>query len=265
MAPVTAVPTTGPAEPAAGAPVVWHRGHLVRGHGVASGTAPDSPYPAGTIALQRPFFAASGFDLGPCQDATLNLDFPGSRWLLRQPDHRVERLCWSDRHPPETFSLWRCRLRRLGPAPGTAAADPRSGEPVPALIYYPHPETKRAHPQPGSLLEVLAPPLGAVVPGEGFALELDPRRCRRIQPARLRARLLEFLKFRVLAAQEQFFADLRPSGAGAGPARSEPDLDLARFRRWLGPAGCSEALDLDDADLARVLEQARALYTDLRP
>jgi hypothetical protein len=216
---------------------LWVEGRLVAGHGVASGRAADSPYPSGTIALQAPLFATHGLDLAPYHAATLNLSFAPGEWRLRDPDHHVPELRWTDRHPPETFSFWHCRLRRLS---DPAAAD------SPALIYHPHPETKRAHHQSLSLLEVLAPPLPAVTMGERFALALDPRRCRLIQPARLRARLLEFLKFRVLAAQEAFFS---------------PEPDATALRRWL--AGLwPEACDLSDADLLRCLEQARQLYTE---
>jgi hypothetical protein len=214
-----------------------HIGRLVRGHGVASGRAVDSPYPAGTIALQTPLFAAHGIDLSPFQSATLNLDFSPGDWRLRDPDHCVERLAWSDCHPPETFSFWRCQLQ---PHQGNA-------QPVAALIYYPHPETKQAHHQPPGLLELLAPRLGAVAPGDRFTLWVDQRRCRLIQPARLRARLLEFLKFRVLAAQDGFFND-----------------DIGAFRSWL-QASWPEARDLGDADLQLTLDQARALYTEMGP
>jgi hypothetical protein len=41
----------------------WHRCQRVSGHGVASGQAAASPYPAGTIALQSPHFASLGLDL----------------------------------------------------------------------------------------------------------------------------------------------------------------------------------------------------------
>ena len=68
---------------------------------------------------------------------------------------------------------------------------------------------------------------------------------------RLRAQLLEFLKFRVLAAQAEFFADWRPSPGEA----IEPRL----FRSWLG--GClPEALALGDADLLATCAKAWALY-----
>ena len=225
------------AAPPAADPRMWCEGRLVAGHGVASGRAADSPYPAGTITLQAPLFAARGLDLSPYQQATLNLDFSPGEWRLCEPDHHIPQLRWTDRHPPETFSFWHCRLRRLSDADGMD---------WPALIYYPHPDTKRAHHQSPALLELLAPPLPGVQVGERFALGLPRRRCRLIQPARLRARLLEFLKFRVLAAQEAFFT---------------PEADATALRRWLADLW-PEACDLSDADLLRTLEQARLLYTE---
>ncbi len=217
------------------------QGRLVGGHGVASGRAVDSPYPAGTIALQRPCFAALGLDLSGFAAATLNLDFSPGEWRLQQPDHRFEQLRWTELHPPETFSFWRCRIRHLARTEGSPPWHP-------ALIYYPHPDTKQVHHQPASVLEVLAPPLGTVTPGDRFELCLDSRRCRLIQPARLRAQLLEFLKFRVLAAQEAFF-----TGGAAG--------DAAALRPWL-QQHWPQACDLSDADLQLTLEQARFLYTE---
>jgi len=217
----------------------WWQGALVAGHGVASGRALDSPYPAGTIALQTPFFAAAGLDLSPYQAGTLNLSFHPGEWRLQDPDHCFEQLHWTDRHPPETFSFWRVQLRRL------VSDQP----PLQALIYHPHPETKQAHHQSPALLELLAPPLGPLATGEAFAVGVDPRRCRLIQPAPLRARLLEFFKFRVLAAQDSFFA-----------AYQGPD-GLLSLRHWLGQQW-PEACDLSDLDLQRTLDQARLLYTE---
>jgi len=75
---------------------------------------------------------------------------------------------------------------------------------------------------------------------------------------RLRARLLEFLKFRVLAAQETFFDDLRLPDAQEVPADWDR-LDIAAFRAWLAPLW-PEALALADGDLRRCLEDARRLY-----
>jgi len=176
----------------------WVRCRLVAGHGVASGRAATSPYPAGTIQLQTPFFAARGIDLWPFFAGTLNLEAPRGHWRLSDPDAHFEALEWTDRHPPETFSFWHCRLRV--PAELTAAATAGGGAEVSrgdavragaggaagagrgawsgdagglgagacqgvpgrgtgegtapavvdpaglaALLYYPHPETKRTH------------------------------------------------------------------------------------------------------------------------
>lgn len=85
--------------------------------------------------------------------------------------------------------------------------------------------------------------------------------------ARLRARLLEFLKFRVLAAQGEFFETFRAdSAAGAAAdvgadAGMEPadDLDAELLRRWLRPLW-PEALALGDAELRETFRQARRLY-----
>jgi hypothetical protein len=110
---------------------------LVAGHGVASGRAATSPYPAGTIHLQAPFFAARGIDLAPYFAGTLNLEASWGHWRLNDPDERVEALAWTDRHPPETFSFWHCRLRvpiapRGQRSPDTAAnRAPRSGNGAP--------------------------------------------------------------------------------------------------------------------------------------
>ena len=215
----------------------WHRAQLVRGYGVASGLALDSPYPAGTIALQAPYFAAHGLDLGAYYPGTLNFSFSDTRWQLSEPDWQVEHLCWTDRHPPETFSFWRVALRWQGvPAP------------LEALLYWPHPETKQAHQHSPDRLEVLAPWIANVASLSELELGVDPRRCRRVQPLRLQARLLEALKFRVLASQQQFFAGLET---------------MAALRHWLA-AIQPEALDLSDQELLLVLERARALYCDER-
>ena len=225
-------------------PIMWHAGILVSGHGVASGRAPDCPYPAGTIAMQAPLFLEHGLDLSRLEQATLNLDFAPGEWRLRDPDHHMPLLRWCEQHPPETFSFWSVVLRRLVDSPAGV---------VSALIYYPHPETKRAHHHSASRLELLAPPLPGVTLGERFEVGIDPRRCRLIQPARLRARLLEFLKFRVLAAQDSFFCFGEPLASGAH--------SVGGLRRWLASAW-PEACDLSDDDLLLTLEQARALYTE---
>ena len=226
----------------------WHRCQRVRGHGVASGQAPASPYPAGTIALQTPHFARLGLDLSGCHPATLNLRVPGGHWQLQRPSWHVERMRWTPLHPPETFSFWPCLLRwqplPCG-SPGEAQAQPVAG-----WIYRPDPATKTRHFQPADQLEVLSPWIAAVDQGARLELGVDGRHCRLIETARLRSRLLEFLNFRVLAAQEQFFAEFQGPGAAAS------------LRRWLAARGCREGLELDDGELLAVLQTARRLYLD---
>ena len=220
--------------------LTWHAGTLVRGYGVASGEAVDSPYPAGTISLQAPLLAQRGVDLSGFHPATLNLAFGGCRWRLRDPDAQVVRLRWSDRHPPETFSFWRVRLRRPG-----------QGHGLEALIYYPHPETKRNHHHSPDRLELLAPWIEGLAAGAQLEIGVDPRRCLPIWPQALQARLLEALKFRVLASQEAFFA-----GYGQGV-----ELSAGAFRSDL-PQLLPAAAALSDSELLEVLERARFLYGD---
>ena len=149
----------------------WHRCVRLDGHGVASGIANTdparsaSPYPRGTLEMQAPYFAAQGLDLSPFWLGTLNLSVAPAWWLLQQPDYHFPHLRWTDLHPPETFSFWEIQLRCSGQA--------RS---YPALIYYPHPETKARHWQPPSVLEVLAPFMDLLPSDNRFELGVDPRR-----------------------------------------------------------------------------------------
>lgn len=218
----------------------WHGCRVVRGYGVASGRCASSPYPAGTISLQAPLFAQQGIDLSPYYPGTLNLAFADTRWRLSQPDAHVARLAWSDRHPPETFSFWRVLLRWQG-----------CDEPVAGLIYWPHPETKQRHHHSADRLELLAPWIDGIAQRSDLELGMDPRCCRRIRPLALQARLLEALKFRVLASQDDFFTVFQPG----------TPLAASAFRAWL-PQVMPQAADLDDAELINVLERARFLYCD---
>lgn len=68
---------------------------------------------------------------------------------------------------------------------------------------------------------------------------------------RLRSQLLEFLKFRVLAAQDSFFVHFEDQG----------QLVAAPLRAWLASV-CPGALALNDQDLLEVLQQARMLYVN---
>ena len=128
----------------------WVPGRWVAGHGVASGRAADSPYPAGTIELQRPFFLAQGIDLSAYHPGTLNVDLaphvptPGPGAVFDG------RLRWFG-DLEERFILTPVALRF-------------DGVMHEGLWYHPHPETKPAHfPRP-SVVELLMPWVPGLTP-----------------------------------------------------------------------------------------------------
>lgn len=136
-------------------------GEVVRGHGIASGRAPDSPYPQGSITLQRSHFAARGFDLGAVFDGTINVDIAPCRWRPINPPVTLEDVDWSDAIESETFSFIPCRLRISGTTAGHEG-----------FVYRPHPETKPGHHQPESVLELLMPWIDGIAPGTRVEVRL---------------------------------------------------------------------------------------------
>ena len=137
---------------------------------MASGRAADSPYPAGTISLQQPFFAQLGLDLSHCFAGTLNLSVAPLELSTRRPDHYFENVRWTQFHPPENFRFWRVSVRV-----GTASATLKNAE-VAGWVYQPDPQTKVLHEQPPQVLEVLAPPLGELAIGSVIDLRVDSSR-----------------------------------------------------------------------------------------
>ena len=140
-------------------------GTVVRGHGVASGRNPDSPFPAGTIALQQPHFAARGLDLSGLHLATINVQIDTTNnndemYALGQPAHTFRLVDWTDVHPPETFSFYRCEL---------ITTDERSWS---GWVYLPHPETKPMHEQPAAVLELLMPFIPGLTYGDAVCLDV---------------------------------------------------------------------------------------------
>lgn len=120
----------------------WLRGRRIAGYGVASGRAADSPYPAGTIALQALFFRAQGVDLSPYFPATLNVDL-------------------APHAPPAPVPTFDGRLRWFGELEERFLLTPialrHAGAVHQGLWYYPHPETKPAHIQRPTVVELLLP------------------------------------------------------------------------------------------------------------
>ncbi|MBE9030559.1 hypothetical protein IQ266_12545 [filamentous cyanobacterium LEGE 11480] len=132
------------------------------GHQVASGLAPDSPYPAGTIALQTSHFLERGLDLGPYYAGTLNISIAPQQFQLLLPDYTFPDVQWIEGFDVETFSFLHCELRWND---CTAAS----------LLYYPHPETKINHFQDPSIVEILAPRLEGIRYGDRVTLQFNPR------------------------------------------------------------------------------------------
>ncbi len=140
-------------------------GIVERGHKVASGTASDSPYPNGTIAMQTPFFKALGLDLAEYFQGTLNISIAPKTFQLLQPEFTFQKVEWTNRHPPEDFSFSRCRILFQGTA-------------YEGLIYYPHPETKKRNFQSPSILEVIVQPIPNICYGCRVLLEYKPAEIR---------------------------------------------------------------------------------------
>lgn len=131
----------------------WVEGVVVAGHGVASGTGQDRRYPAGTIRLQQPFFLERGIDLSGYYPGTLNVDVAP---LVPAPI-------------PEK-ALFDGLMRWFGDIEERFILSPAEvevdGVRHAGLWYYPHPETKPAHFQPGTVIELLLPWIADIRAGD---------------------------------------------------------------------------------------------------
>ena len=139
-------------------------GIVVSGHGVASGDAGDPRFPAGTLALQLPIFARLGLELEDLYHGTLNISVAP---LVPRPQRALTTfrdVKWHPDCPAENFSFFDMRVATI------------EGEPLPAYIYWPHPETKPEHFQDPHVVEILAPRLDAIIEGLAVRLWVDPAR-----------------------------------------------------------------------------------------
>jgi len=136
------------------------QGIIKQGHQVASGKAPNSPYPRGTIEMQIPFFQELGLDLTPFFPGTLNITIAPQTFKIMQPEYTFKNLKWNPDFPPETFSFFPCKIVTQNST-------------YQGLIYYPHPETKIGHFQDQSTLEVLAPFISNLHYGDTIKLKLN--------------------------------------------------------------------------------------------
>jgi hypothetical protein len=135
-------------------------GVVQSGHGVASGQSATSPYPAGTIAMQTPYFKARGLDLSAYYPGTINVSIAPHFLDLEVPAHTFADVTWASGFGAETFSFSPCFLRH-------------DGSLFNAMVYYPHPETKIDHLQDRSIVEILAPKLEGIAPGVAIQLHLN--------------------------------------------------------------------------------------------
>ena len=132
-------------------------GKVVAGFGVASGRDPESPYEAGTIAMQTPFFRALGLDLSHCFMGTINLSLAPRTLSIRHADFHFHQVAWTDACPPEDFSFVGCELLY-------------EGQPYVGYLYHPHPDTKPDHHQPPSVVEVICEPVPGLSVGDVIEL-----------------------------------------------------------------------------------------------
>ncbi len=137
----------------------WLDGIIVDGHGVAGGRAVGSagnPYPAGSIRLQQPHFLQAGIDLSPYFSGTLNVDLaPHKPEAKRVVFDGV--LHWYG-NIAERFTLARVACRA-------------AGREVEGLWYCPHPETKPAHFQRDTVVELLLPYIDGIAVGDAVSLQ----------------------------------------------------------------------------------------------
>lgn len=144
-------------------------GVIIRGHGVASGQG-ESPYPRGTLEMQKPFFLERGLDLSPYFEGTLNISIAPRGFTMAHPEITFRRVEWTSLHPPEDFSFSRCKVS----AHGVEAE---------GWVYYPHPETKIRHFQDPSMIEVIARLIPGLTYGDTIQLSLNTDEIALIGPA----------------------------------------------------------------------------------
>lgn len=137
-------------------------GIVVKGHQVASGKAKNSPYPQSSIVMQTPVFQGLGLDISSFFPGTLNISLRPYQFSVNQPKYTFEQVKWYVNSPPESFSFSPCHLIF-------------NAQQYESLIYYPHPETKPAHFQDNSTLELLSSFIPNIQYGDQVNLEINPQ------------------------------------------------------------------------------------------
>lgn len=137
--------------------MAWTAGIVIAGYGVASGRDKDSGYPEGTIALQKPYFLEKGVDLSLFYPGTLNVDLSP---LAPIPGNAIFDgvLRWHS-DIEERFLLVPIQIRI-------------KEKTYAGLWYYPHPDTKPAHFQKKTVVELLLPWIDGIGEGEVVQVKL---------------------------------------------------------------------------------------------
>jgi len=110
--------------------------------------------------MQKPFFKALGMDLEGFYEATLNVSIHPYRFSVEHPEYTFPMVEWTSFHPPETFSFSRCQVVF-------------DGTRYEGWLYYPHPETKQAHFQNPSIVELILPYIPNLHYGDRIQVVLD--------------------------------------------------------------------------------------------
>ena len=147
-------------------------GVVVQGHQIASGKAPDSPYPDGSISLQIPHFAELGLDLSGFYPGTINVCIKPHHFKVADAAWCFEQVKWIAGFPAETFSFCDCRLVHANKPESSEGADSPGLKTSSGFIYYPHPETKIQHFHNDSLLEIICPLIEGIAYGDEVQLQL---------------------------------------------------------------------------------------------
>ena len=133
---------------------------VVQGYQVASGQSETSPFPKGTIAIQKPCFYALGLDLTEYYLATLNAKFDCKEIRLVKWDYEFCHVEWLSGFPAETFRFAQCKVVREGTS-------------YDAFIYQPIEETKTAHFQPQNTLEIICKKINDLKYHQILTLEIE--------------------------------------------------------------------------------------------
>jgi len=131
------------------------------GHKIASGTAENSPYPDGSIAMQAPYFKKHGIDISTYHLATLNLSIAPQKFKILAPEFTIKTLHWAEGFPPEDFSFSKCEIIF-------------NHKTYKGLVYYPHSETKIGHFHNASLIEVITNYIPNIKYGDELILKFNP-------------------------------------------------------------------------------------------